>query len=344
MPAVRIHKLEGTDAFIVFDLDDAPHNIGITRLAPKILVDGASLLARSTTYLFASLEQQAGGASAGINAKPDDRSAAIAAFVAEVEPMVHEGVFLTEPGKGLDEADFAPLRAADPRQGFDLAAGHALLGVGVAVAAARALGSDALDGVSVAIEGLDVATVSVVHELAARGARITAVATGKGAIAVDGGIDAAALVAAVGEHGAAAIEQFGAEITPAWKIFGAPVDVLCVGSKTGALTDAGAGAVTAKVVVPTGPVPVTAKALAMLRRSGTVTLPDFVTIAGPMFASFPEEGATLDDVALVVAEQVGAVLDEVLGHEDGPLLGACYRAEAFLRTWQDTLPFGRPLA
>ena len=32
------------------------------------------------------------------------------------------------------------------------------------------------------------------------------------------------------------------------------------------------------------------------------------------------------------------------GHADGPLLGACHRAEAFLRTWQDTLPFGRPLA
>ncbi len=341
---MRIHKLDGTDAFIVFDLDDAPHNIGITRLAPKILVDGATLLARSTTYLFATLEQQAGGASAGINATPDAREPAIAAFVAEVEPMVQEGVFLTEPGKGLSENDLASLRAADPRQSLDVAEGHSLLGTGVAVAATKALGRDALDGVTVAIEGLDATTSSVVSELAARGARITAVATAKGAIAVGDGIDADALLGALAEHGPAAIEQFGAEVTPAWKIFGAPVDVLCVGSKTGALTDAGAGAVTAKVVVPTGPVPVTAKALAMLRRAGTITLPDFVTIAGPMFASFPEEGATLDDVRLVVAEHVGAVLDEVLGHEDGPLLAACYRAEAFLRTWQDTLPFGRPLA
>jgi hypothetical protein len=46
----------------------------------------------------------------------------------------------------------------------------------------------------------------------------------------------------------------------------------------------------------------------------------------------------------VAEEQVVAVLDEVLDHADGPLLGACYRAEAFLRTWRDTLPFGRPLA
>jgi hypothetical protein len=38
------------------------------------------------------------------------------------------------------------------------------------------------------------------------------------------------------------------------------------------------------------------------------------------------------------------VLDEVLEHEKGPLLAACYRAETFLRTWRETLPFGRPLA
>ena len=39
----------------------------------------------------------------------------------------------------------------------------------------------------------------------------------------------------------------------------------------------------------------------------------------------------------------GAYTD-VIGHDEGAYLGACYRAEAFLRTWQETLPFGRPLA
>ena len=70
--AVRIHKLESTDAFIAFDLDDAPAT-GITRLARKVLQDGAKLLARSTTYSFASFGIQMGGGSAGINAQGDDR-------------------------------------------------------------------------------------------------------------------------------------------------------------------------------------------------------------------------------------------------------------------------------
>ena len=33
-----------------------------------------------------------------------------------------------------------------------------------------------------------------------------------------------------------------------------------------------------------------------------------------------------------------------LAHDDGPLLAGCYQAEAYLRTWREQLPFGRPLA
>ena len=44
-----------------------------------MLRDGAELLARSTTYAAASFGLQVGGGSAGLNAKPDDRPAALAA-------------------------------------------------------------------------------------------------------------------------------------------------------------------------------------------------------------------------------------------------------------------------
>ena len=48
-----IQKLTSTDGFIAFDLDGAPA-VGVVRLAPKVLRDGAELLARSTTYAAAS--------------------------------------------------------------------------------------------------------------------------------------------------------------------------------------------------------------------------------------------------------------------------------------------------
>src|SRR3546814_19299921 len=67
-----IQKLTSTDGFIAFDLDGAPA-VGVVRLAPKVLRDGAELLARSTTYAAASFGLNVGGGPAGLNAKPEGR-------------------------------------------------------------------------------------------------------------------------------------------------------------------------------------------------------------------------------------------------------------------------------
>jgi len=44
------------------------------------------------------------------------------------------------------------------------------------------------------------------------------------------------------------------------------------------------------------------------------------------------------------ADTVSALMADALASEDGAFLGGCYAAESFLSTWQDELPFGRPLA
>jgi hypothetical protein len=96
-------------------------------------------------------------------------------------------------------------------------------------------------------------------------------------------------------------------------------------------------------VVPYGPGAVTARALADLRRAGAAVLPDFVVGTGPMAAWWPEDGADHDSVRTTAAARVRALMAEAGGHADGPYLGACYRAESFMSTWVDELPFGRPL-
>ena len=70
---MRVQQLESTDAFVLFDLDGAEKATGVARLAPKVLHDSAELLARSVTYSFATFELRMTGASAGINAKPEQR-------------------------------------------------------------------------------------------------------------------------------------------------------------------------------------------------------------------------------------------------------------------------------
>jgi glutamate dehydrogenase/leucine dehydrogenase len=337
--AVTIEKLASTDAFIVADLDGAP-GAGIVRAAPKILVDGATLLARSLTYRFASFERQVGGVSSGINTAPDGRADAIEAYVTEVEPRVREGRVLLQAGKGVAPDELGALRAVDPRPVGYWDMESELTGLGIAVAAEVASGG--LDGRAVAIEGFDGAGPALARAVLERGGRVVAVATAVGTAVSPDGFDPAALEAAWNDHGAELVTVVDPQPGKPWAIFAVATDVLVVGSKPGIVDDQVAGGVSATVVVPGGPVPVTAKGLAVLRRAGRVVVPDFISTAGSLFAGWPSPGG--GDPAAVAAADIAATLTEVLDHEDGPLLAACYRAETYLRSWRDALPFGRPLA
>lgn len=334
---MTLHKLGTTDAFVVLDLGEGVRGVGPTRLAPRILVDGAELLARSGTYLFASFERQVGGASAGISARPDGRADAVAAFVTEVTPLVEGGAFTTEAARGLSPDDLAKLVAADPSPLPTGARRDELLVAGVVAAAERALGG--LDGRTVAVEGWDQVPAPLPRALAARGATIVAVAGAAGAVLVPGGLDPA-LVDVPG-RALTDLSGVGRE-APAGAVWSAAADLLVTGSRAGVLDHTVSGDVAARAVVPWGPVPVTAKALADLGRRGVTVLPDFVALAGPPLAAVG--GPAGDGEAGDVAAAVVAVLDEVMDHAGGPLLGACKRAEAYLRTWRETLPFGRPIA
>lgn len=294
---MTIHKLETTDAFISFDLDDAP-SVGITRLARKVLEDGATLLARSTTYAFASFDLKMGGASAGINAEGDDVDPAVASFVDETKELVSSGRWATDPGLGLTESDLGELRIADPRPPelwtSDLAITLAADG---AVAAARAaLGSD-LTGATWAAEGkgplVEAAKVAMTRE------------------------------GAVAAPGAGGVES--------------ECDVLFVAGKTGALDHEAADTVRAKVIVPLTPVPMTARAHAVLTQAGRIHVPDFLSIAAPLLRAHDADSG--DPV-----ERVEAAVSAVASEGTGLWMAAVGKAETFLSTWQDELPFGRPLA
>jgi glutamate dehydrogenase/leucine dehydrogenase len=287
---MQFQKLASTDGFIVFDLDDAPA-VGVVRLAPKVLRDGAELLARSSTYAAASFGIRVRGASAGINAKPDERDAALAAFVEEAAELVASDRWLPGPGVGITTDDLNPLPRAEQRAvAFDQTA----TGESAVAAALGALGT--LDGRRVAIVG-------------------------------NGPITEAA-AASASANGATPEPQASLD---------AECDVLLVAGKAGMLEHDLAATVRARVVVPLTPVPVTARALAVLGRAGIVVVPDFVSTAAPLLAAFdPEGGDAMERVHVSVAELAG---------EGTNLWMACaLRAEQLLRTWQPELPFGRPLA
>lgn len=295
-------KLRTTDAFITVDIELVPA-AGIVRCARKILNSGAADLARSATYTFASFGHRVSGASAGINAQGDAVPTAIAAFVEEVTPEANEYGLLMIPAKGVDPAALEPLVLA-ATGGTPLPDLDAALAE--TVAASVAWVGNGLEGTTVAIEGTPPAPVT------------------------------AALVAG----GATIVEVPGTDTKP-WLIWGAEADVILAGSKPGTLTHEGAGFVKANAIVPWGPIPVTTKALAQLRRRGVSVLPDFVTASGSLLAAI---FTGQEPISPSLADQVTTVLNEIGDHPEGPFIGACLRAEATLAEWIPEPLFGRPLA
>lgn len=337
---MQIHQLGQVNAFVVIDLEGAERAAGTVRLAPKILRDGAVLLARSATYQFASFGWQVSGASAGISAPADGRDAAVAQFVAELATDTGPSVLL-EPGKGVTDEDLAPLRAIDPRPAAFWLGRHRLTGLSAMAATHAALGG--LDGRTIAVESLDAATAAFVAEASAEGARIVAIGAGAGAVTSSDGFDPGEVAAAAEAHGPAGARQLGPVTEGAW-ITSVEADVLAVSSKAGVVDHRVAAGLGASLLVPLGPVPVTARGLAVARRGGCTVLPDFLTTAGPAFAMWADADATIEVLAPTIVEHVTEAVRTAGEHPDGPLLGACERAEAFLTTWRDELPFGRPLA
>jgi glutamate dehydrogenase/leucine dehydrogenase len=343
---VKTAKLTTAKGFLLLDLDDAPVSVGLVRSAPSILQSGATNMARSITYTFASFGIQAGGAQLGVNAKPDERPAAVAAAMAEVAPKVEAGQLLLDPGRGISEADLAPLRTHDRRPAWMWEEWHGVstsdyLAAMGACAAAAAIGQPA-EGRRVAIEGFGPVGLALARLLADRGASVVALGTGAGTVEQPGGFDVAALGEAWAASGEGRVKAIGAP-SPAWRVFGADADVLFVGSKAGTLSHEGAEQVQAGAVVPIGPVPLTTKALLTLQRRDITSVPDFLALAGPHLAAFSgleEQRAAAEAATAAITEAV----KEAAGHADGLFLGACARAEAFLLSWQDKVPFGRPLA
>lgn len=282
---MKVDKLTGTDGFVVTDLDDATTSVGVVRLAPKVLRDGAQLLARSVTYAFASFGVVGhAGASAGINAKPDGRDDAVAAFLEDVRARAEGGALVLAPGNGLSADDLAPLgwKATD-----------AELSAAGALAAGRVAGP---------------------HDWR------TAAVVGTGPI-VD-----------------AAIEQLTkADATLVEPRYDSACDVLFVAGKAGVLDHATAAVVQARTIVPLTPVPVTARALAVLSKAERVVIPDFLATAAPLLAGYDAAGG--DPV-----QRVHTAVTDLAEAGTGLWLAAAKRAEQNLATWTAEKPFGRPLA
>ena len=126
---------------------------------------------------------------------------------------------------------------------------------------------------------------------------------------------------------------------------------MAIGSKMSAVDHNAATSIRAAVLVPTGWVPVTTRALAVLTRQCVTVVPDFVALAGAVTSSgLVEQDASTapgTDAAGIAAATVAGIMTEVLAGVgdvwNNPVLAACARAEAFIIDRGHELPTTRPL-
>lgn len=354
--AVGMKRLDNADGFVVTDLDGLDLHAGVARCAPKVLADSTWLLARCATYQFASLGWEVGGASVGINAPADTRAEAISAAVAALADPVAAGLVL-DAGRGLTDADLAPLYAIDGRPPGYHAHRDELTGVGVAAAAGCVR---PLDGATIAIETLDAVSLAFARSAVALGGRVVAVARAGSAIADLAGFDPDALATALADTGGDGLAALAPDHgTDPAAVLTAEVDIVAIGSKMSAVDHNAATSIRATVLVPTGWVPVTTRALAVLTRQGVTVVPDFVALAGAVTSSGLVGGdastapgaapgtAPGTDAAGIAAATVAGIMTEVLAGVgdvwNNPVLAACARAEAFIIDRGHELPTTRPL-
>ncbi len=343
---VVLRKLSSTNAFVVTDLEGAP-SFGIVRSAPKILQGGAKDLARSMTYTFASFEMKRGGASGGINAAAEVRDEAIGDFVNEILDDVSSGHLGLSAGKGITSGSLQNLYEVDSRSilRFELQGEETLetylAALGPVVSADQVV---SLDGKTVAIEGFGEHGPTMVDLVEERGGKVVSISTSSGSLTDQSGLDASYIRRKWAEEGIDLVKILDVEGEPGWKVFQSGADVLFAGSKMGAVTHLTAEKLKIEALVPHQPIPFTARALATLQRKDTKVVPDFIAVSAPIFAAWPEEGAGVSEIIKLAESRIVEVIREASNHGDGLFLGACYRAESFLETWQDTRLFGRPLA
>lgn len=362
---MSIHQLSSTDAFIVFDLDGCPSSLGFVRCAPKLLASSSAELARSMSYTLALHGQKLGGATASINASPSERDQAVKAFVEEVAGLVVEGRILPDAGRGVSESDLAPLRADDLRADISFSRYEEMdfqsylrgAGAAAAVAAANGLDGPFAPGATVAIEGFNTSGLAAALELEKLGFKIAAISTPAGCVSDPAGLDVAALAEGYRSHGEGLLAHLGQPIQQPEKIFEVDSDIMLAGSRFGVVDHHTAEAMRSKVLGSLQHLAFTTRGLVALQNKGVCVLPDFLCLGGPLYAG----GAAADDEAaadsatnsaagthqdiLAVSQQKTAdLVRELAPHPEGIFLAACYRAEEFLLSWRDELPFGRPLA
>jgi glutamate dehydrogenase (NAD(P)+) len=295
---VLVHdEAVGMSGFVVVDNTAAGPAIGGLRMAADVSVAEVARLARAMTFKNAAAGLPHGGAKAGIVADPamaePDKVALVRAFGRRIRDVVR---YIPGPDMGLSEPLMAHLKDSCGRAtGLPTVLGGIPLdelgatGYGLAVAAevAAERGIVTLAGARVVVQGFGSVGQSVARLLADRGAVLVAVSDSRGAVADEGGMDVAALVAHKRSGRSVADFEGGSSVAPE-TLVGMVCEIWVPAARPDVFDADNVDQVKAALVLEGANIPATPEAELFLHAAGIVVVPDFIGNAGGVICAAVE--------------------------------------------------------
>ncbi|MGI5270101.1 Glu/Leu/Phe/Val family dehydrogenase [Nonomuraea sp. CA-218870] len=279
---------------------------GGIRFHPAIDIHEVTALAMWMTWKCALVGIPYGGAKGGVAVDParyttNELERLTRRYVNEILPLIGPEKDIPAPDVGTDEQTMAWIMDT-----YSVNAGYAVPGVvtgkpmplggslgragatsrGVQIAALCALGRSP-EGVTAAVQGFGKVGAGAAQYLADAGCKVVAVSDVTGAVYAPGGLDVPALRAHVAETGQVRGYRH-ADALGLDELLELDVDLLVPAALEGAITEANAPRVRARMIVEGANGPTTPEADRILGANGTLVVPDILANAGGVIVSYLE--------------------------------------------------------
>ncbi|MEO3884105.1 Glu/Leu/Phe/Val dehydrogenase [Nonomuraea sp. B5E05] len=279
---------------------------GGLRFHPSTDIHEVTALAMWMTWKCALVGIPYGGAKGGVAVDPAglttrELERLTRRYVNEILPLIGPEKDIPAPDVGTDEQTMAWVMDT-----YSVNAGYSVPGVvtgkpmtlggslgragatsrGVQIAALAALGGSP-EGVTVAVQGFGKVGALAAQYLSDAGCKVVAVSDVTGAVYASSGLDIARLRAWAAEEGGVRGYRH-ADALARDDLFELDVDVLVPAALEGAITEANAPRIRARLIVEGANGPTTPQADEILAASGTTVVPDILANAGGVIVSYLE--------------------------------------------------------
>lgn len=308
--------------YVAIDSVVAGRARGGLRIVESLCEDEIRAAARAMTLKYGFLGLPQGGAKAGVigdgDAPPAEKRRLLGEFARAAAPLLHARAYVPDADLGTSAEDVrwmmesiaAPVGLRDWRA--DRSGTYTARSALATAIALRARRSASLAGCRVAVEGFGKVGAALATLLAARGARVVAISTTRGALHDPAGLDVGRLVRRAAEVGSRVVEDGPGRIERA-ALLELAVDVLFPCARFASIHAENAPRVAATAICAGANDPVTPEAERILRARGVEYPPDFVSNCGGVLGGTLEfAGVPPEKIELLVEERVGRDVSALL--------------------------------